>query len=274
MGSTMATFTKSPLRMRWVLVVFLILCAQGEAGPVSRVPELFDPVDFIEAPKLSQKFWTNPANELYGKSVVLWNEADFAALEVQLELQLAREREHFRAEVGRRGLITLDDRLRFEAHTANLEATIETLPAIRAWVQMARAELGKSLEGEPLGTPRPVLADRLAGLGAERAGDPIRAMASKRGQGGRSAAGAGIESHWRPVLIGAAALALFAAIFANWVWVRYFRIANPYCPKCKNTDRKSISANSPLVDGSWFKFKSRRKFYCHQCGYKWIRTVR
>ena len=257
------------------LCVLLLCCESLFAA--SRVDELFDRNDFVENPKISEKFWSNKANTLYGKSVIAWNGDDFDALEDRLQAQLLAERQLYLAEVEKRGSIGVNERIGFESRRANLEATLRTLPEIRAWVDIARSGSDGGWDSAPSDLPKSPA--NIVAAGSRNSFDEYvltdpdtkKADESSRLKEYIAREGAAWQRK-RTILIYAAvgAFSLILGVLALF-WYRRLRFPDLKCPRCKTTDRKQISSSSTSSGSfSLFKSKVRRKFYCNACGFKWI----
>jgi hypothetical protein len=267
------------------LILFVALLFFWKLGhSTSRVEELFDRGDFVENPKISERFWSNKENKLYGKSVILWNEQDFAALEKKLGEQQKAERAIYLALVEKRGYVSLEDKVKYESHRNNLDAALKALPEIRVWTDIARVESGEKLEEAESGAPQ----DSGGSGGGGRTGgdehDPDNYLKLK----GRDSTDEEIRlkeylegeratyGRKRRILFYAALAAIgVIALVAGMVWFRLYRVKDMVCPKCKTSEKGMITASAPLKKGSSiFKGRVRRKYYCQACGYKWVQRTR
>lgn len=263
------------------LTVCLLFLFCNIAIASSPVLDNFDKKDFLKDPLITEEFWSDRDHELYGKSVAEWDGQDFEALEKKLKEQLAHETERYLDSIEKKGFITFQDKTDYELVKTNLEASINTIPEMKIWVELANEQSGKKLvkhladeKDDAVDMQDKALSMRGTDLGKYINGNQTTSekadeRARMKSYVTRYANKAKLKSTILWSMLGI--FTLLTVSIGGWIWFRYFRIREPSCPKCKVKGRDMIKVSAPIKKSfSDTGFGVSRKYYCNNCEYKWI----
>ena len=128
----MTTHIKPNLLFLMLLIVFY-----GFAHAESPVRSLFNESNFIEEgrPFVTERFWSNPSNTLYGKAVADWKDEDFNALDMELRKTIYS--------------LSLSSNPFRNAHIDKLQRAVDLVPSFKLWAKRGMAGQLQSEPGSP-----------------------------------------------------------------------------------------------------------------------------
>ncbi len=215
-----------------LLALALLFC--HVAYGISPVRTLFNPSNFIaeDGAMLSEKFWSTPSSKLYDKLVTQWEDEDFDALDIELRRSVY--------------LLSLSNNPFRHAQVDRLQQAVDLVPSFRLWAKHAKEGVPPPEEGfKAAGPDAPKAAEKPDGKPSlmMRLAVKMRDMLLPKWI---------TQSEYWKKFIGYAAKYVFpyllpvflASLFlgtvgGSWYFV-HKRITVPYCPKCKNKDKKKL----------------------------------
>lgn len=253
--------------------------------------------------RLQQIFWSDPRNELFGKSVLAWTDSDFVLLERRLKQQINSDLATTTNNYKRLKLNSQpqNDSI-FLSRKRDLEFAISRIPQFRDWVVLARQRLEKAEElrlqaelhkQEQLAIAHQEAEEKRAVLEEERKRQLEERQENERiASEERELKRAKLEKDKQEAqtafisfLTIAAIVVLFVGFF---VWNKFLRHR---CPECRATEIKTenieeldrwkgktkVSEKNSRGTNTRFltvtKVENRYTYSCNKCGHEWTENI-
>ncbi|MBG6244417.1 hypothetical protein CS369_05550 [Candidatus Symbiopectobacterium sp. 'North America'] len=107
------------------------------------IPILFDTsLIHNSSTLLSEAYWSNPQNKLFGKPIIQWTESNFSYVEFRLNKEMDADLESTRSFYVKRNLKTKpEDDSVYQARARDIHIFIENIPKFKYWIQQANVKI-------------------------------------------------------------------------------------------------------------------------------------
>lgn len=91
---------------------------------------------------LSEEYWSNPQNKLFGKSITQWEDSDFSYVEFRLNKEIDADLESTRFDYVKRNLKTKpeDDSI-YQIRAQDIHSFIENIPRFKYWIKQTNLQI-------------------------------------------------------------------------------------------------------------------------------------